>query len=64
MAKQAAERQIEAKNHIKKRTQPEKNSYIMARTVRYNGIVYEKGKQVEFTDKNIEQKFLQNNYIV
>lgn len=40
-----------------------KHSYVMTRSVKFGGILYEKGQVVKFTDKQLEKQFLHNNYI-
>lgn len=64
MVKTTAKAQISKNNGITKRIKEVKSSYKMTRTIRFNGLLYEKGKQVEFSNKNIEKMFLKNNYII
>lgn len=64
MPKPTAKPQKLTNNGISKQQSDIRGSYKMTRTVRFNNILYEKGKQVEFTNKNIEKMFLQNNYII
>lgn len=64
MVKTTIKRKNEAQNGISKRDIEVKNSYKMARTIKFNGISYKKDEQVEFDDKNIEKMFLKNNYII
>lgn len=63
MPKTTPQGQNEAKNGIQKRNKEEKNSYVMIRTIKYGGILYQIGEQVDFTDKKILAIFLKNNYI-
>ena len=64
MTKTPAKAQKTSNNGISKRECEVKNSYKMARTIKFNGILYEKGQQIEFLDKEIEKSFLKNNYII
>lgn len=64
MNKNAPKRKNEAKNGILKRTKEVKGSYVMARSVKVGETIYKKGQQVEFSDKETEQLFLKNNYVV
>lgn len=64
MHKTPVKHQIMAENGVSARDIEVKHSYKMTRTIKFNEILYEKGQQVEFSDKNIEKMFLRNNYIV
>lgn len=43
--------------------QATKDSYRMARPIKFDGVLFNKGDAVEFNDPDILKLFLKNNYI-